>query len=126
MISDEQQRERVRKWVDALRSGRFTQAPYALRSGIDPDGRCCLGVACEVYREETSDGDWTTEDQVFVTRNSDAVDLLPTDVADWFGFDHMNPTVAKMGKVEVPATAANDDHEWSFDRIADELEELYL
>lgn len=33
------------KWVEALRSGRYSQTRGALR---DEDGYCCLGVLCDV------------------------------------------------------------------------------
>jgi hypothetical protein len=41
-LTDEQ-RENNRKWVDALRSGRYSQSQYELRNA---EGYCCLGV-CE-------------------------------------------------------------------------------
>lgn len=44
MITEEQ-RERVLKWIAALRSGEYNQSFRALR-GIT--GYCCLGVACEI------------------------------------------------------------------------------
>ena len=34
-----------RKWIRALRSGKYEQAYHALRRGT---GFCCLGVACDV------------------------------------------------------------------------------
>jgi hypothetical protein len=34
-----------KKWIEALRSGRFKQGRTALRTG---DKYCCLGVACEI------------------------------------------------------------------------------
>lgn len=67
----------VRDWLDALRSGDYTQATGAMRvetymdpydedddpSGYDEDGKrvghCCLGVACELARitlEESDSG----------------------------------------------------------------------
>ena len=38
-------RENIRKWVKALRSGKYQQARGVLYDG---DGYCCLGVACAV------------------------------------------------------------------------------
>jgi hypothetical protein len=34
-----------KKWINALRSGRFKQGNGCLRSG---EGHCCLGVLCEI------------------------------------------------------------------------------
>ena len=45
----------AKRWVAALRSGEFQQATGCLRYG---DGYCCLGVACELYRRETGEGEW--------------------------------------------------------------------
>lgn len=41
----EQQKENRKKWVEALRSGKFEQCVGALHNGV---GHCCLGVLCEV------------------------------------------------------------------------------
>lgn len=39
----------AKRWVATLRSGRFTQG----RRALNTNGQyCCLGVACELYREE--------------------------------------------------------------------------
>ncbi len=38
--------EIAKKWVSALRSGKFQQGPYNLR-GMD-DRFCCLGVLCQI------------------------------------------------------------------------------
>lgn len=35
------------KWVEALRSGKYTQARRTLRGATE--GFCCLGVLCDVY-----------------------------------------------------------------------------
>lgn len=45
-----QKRANIRKWVKALRSGKYKQGRRQLRSGTKKDGYsyCCLGVACEV------------------------------------------------------------------------------
>lgn len=37
-----------RKWVAALRSGKFQQGSCALYTGGKPPEFCCLGVACRV------------------------------------------------------------------------------
>jgi hypothetical protein len=45
----------VREWIKALRSGKYKQTFGFLcvpkESGTYPQGYCCLGVACEVYRK---------------------------------------------------------------------------
>jgi hypothetical protein len=51
MITEEQ-RERVLKWIAALRSGKYKQTIHTLKG---PSGYCCLGVACEISRLSTWD-----------------------------------------------------------------------
>jgi len=38
----------AQKWVDALRSGKYKQGRYQLNDGT---GLCCLGVGCEVAKD---------------------------------------------------------------------------
>jgi hypothetical protein len=42
--------ENTKKWVEALRSGKYKQTEHVLQ---DTNGYCCLGVACVVYEQET-------------------------------------------------------------------------
>jgi hypothetical protein len=44
-ITKKQQKENRKKWVAALRSGRYKQTKEMLR---DKTGYCCLGVACQL------------------------------------------------------------------------------
>ena len=44
------------KWAEALESGKYQQAKKKLR--IDENSFCCLGVLCELYREEKQLGKW--------------------------------------------------------------------
>lgn len=41
----------AKKWVKALRSGKYKQGKDRLRTG---DKFCCLGVACDLYKKETN------------------------------------------------------------------------
>lgn len=46
------------KWIEALRSGKYSQAPNVLRG---PQGHCCLGVLCDVVdpsRWKSDDDGW--------------------------------------------------------------------
>jgi hypothetical protein len=45
----EQQKEYRRRWVEALRSGKYRQGVGSLRIR---DTFCCLGVACDVFKDE--------------------------------------------------------------------------
>lgn len=61
-------------WIAALRSGDYKQAKRRLRIEHS-DGSasyCCLGVLCELYRQETGEGEWL----------DDLVNLPAQDAAD--------------------------------------------
>lgn len=57
MATKEEQEENVRKWIAALRSGKYDQGLGGLRS--DGDKFCCLGVLIEVLGME-----WTEEEML--------------------------------------------------------------
>lgn len=40
----------IRKWVEALRSGEYKQTIGELQNNV---GHCCLGVACEIFIQES-------------------------------------------------------------------------
>lgn len=47
-----------KKWVDALRSGKFKQG----KGNLKADNKfCCQGVACELFKDDVS-GKWTAPD----------------------------------------------------------------
>lgn len=116
-------RERVRLWVDALRSGRFEQAEGGLRQGKQ---FCCLGVACEVAREEGLDLHVQHEGGNGWSYNGE-VSTLPIEVVDWLGMRSANPWISiDPGGNRIAATVANDMKHWTFAEIADGLENMYL
>ena len=45
--------EVYRLWIDALRSGKYRQAQYRLKSD---EGYCCLGVLCDLARVDGGPG----------------------------------------------------------------------
>lgn len=129
-------RDHVRLWVDALRSGLYEQARGKLSDG---DGYCCLGVACEVamangvelrkVRSIEDDGVWVSYDE--------ANSMLPQSVAKWLGLgaccptfehstcDRLADTVYVLdGATSV--TVLNDRMKLDFNRIADALEKDHL
>lgn len=122
-------RENIRKWVDALRSGDYRQGRGALRSGYEPEtSYCCLGVACDV----SDVGGWSgnvyrTTDEY--GHSSSASSVLPYEVADWLDIgtrDRSNPDLVDIAGDLIDAIAANDSLGWTFDDIADALERTYL
>lgn len=52
-----------RRWIKALRSGRYKQGKHVLRRG---EKHCCLGVGCRIFRlrgSVTIGGKWRYEDE---------------------------------------------------------------
>ena len=112
-------RENIRKWVDALRSGEFKQARKALRTS---DGFCCLGVACEVYRRETGRGAWVAlapdekNMMTFFGHSGVSSDSeLTGDVAEWL----FNDKYLLLPDATNPEWAEADDEarEWTPERM---------
>jgi hypothetical protein len=132
-------RERVKLWVDALRSGEFEQGYSLLRTS---EGRyCCLGVACEVARRNGLELDsWKDEDGDVAYGERHGSDWstmqLPGKVADWYGFvddagnSVVDPPLATCTDGDLDdayvATFVNDSMGANFSRIADLVEQIYL
>lgn len=93
--------ERVGLLANALRSGEFLQGIGRLRR----EGcHCAEGVACEVYRRETGDGEWQrspggggdwylTPDGIVANRAA-----TPARVRDWYGFEGPGVVVRLDGR----------------------------
>lgn len=112
----------IRKWVNALRSGKYHQTRGNLQ---DEDGYCCLGVACRVFAtgelKETTEGfiegshPWHQEN-----------------VPDWLkdinnDFMHITGRLLTVFNDGSPlANAPEADGRYTFDEIADLLEAVYI
>lgn len=109
-------------WVEALKSGRYSQARNTLRRG---DSFCCLGVLCDLYLNHSKDtnSEWNFHyslDAYFVERDSEKKDgeFLPECVQEWAGIDVSNPAVKPIGCDDpVPLSALNDEG-YDFPEIA--------
>jgi hypothetical protein len=115
-------KDNMRKWVKALRSGEYRQGAEAL-ARVEPDGvlsYCCLGVACEAA---IKDG---LELRSYVSESGQksfdgCLSYLPVLVQEWLGVDDPNPWLG-----ECRAAPMNDNLRWNFDQIADAIEATYL
>jgi hypothetical protein len=112
----EEQREHRKLWVEALRSGKYTQGTGAL---LNEGNYCCLGVACDISEL----GRWDDDDYVVPAPSQEdgvyrACDVLPPAVQQWLGLSDNGGAM--------PARPAlfqeNDDHGKSFAEIADIIE----
>lgn len=121
-------KENMRAWIAALRSGEYRQGKYAL-AAREPDGTtryCCLGVACEISGVVEPDN---PADHL-VHYNGNAT-TLPPKVQDWLGVDYGDVEVIGSSfwydtQDLVKVSILNDNREFSFDQIADALERTYL
>lgn len=128
----EVQRERVGLLVAKLRSGAFRRGTGRLRrKDRGPDRFCCLGVACEVFREETGEGEWLDNGGgdrtsiLFHVNGREEWGVLTGAVAAWFGFPLQNPEVGMARGPAKPLAHLNDGG-YSHKRIADLIERTYL
>lgn len=104
-------RRRIRRWVRALRSGKYRQGPGWLCVG---DAFCCLGVACDI----SGLGRWGrgVRGMPYVTQDGEDICFMPSPVQDWFGLDYRY----------CEFLAGLNDCGRSFDEIADVIEHDYL
>lgn len=96
----------VKKWVKALRSGKFKQCREKL---FDGKGYCCLGIVCVLAGMKPKK---KGNSFYFGKERS----YLPRTAERWLGVEH-NPTIGYR-----LATTLNDENRHSFSKIADEIE----
>ena len=104
--------------INALRSGEYKQAQGVLKQN---DRFCCLGVACDVYRKITGEGEWKVFQheyyEGFILDNEREPGILPRKVADFFGFIHRD------GRLNEENSLAHlNDIGCTFDYIANVIE----
>lgn len=109
--------ERVKLWIDALRSGEYTQIKSQL--GRDGEGYCCLGVACEVAIQNGLDIERVVQSNGTIDFDGERGELTDT-VAEWYGFDGNGVELE-----DTTAISLNDDDEYTFVQIADKVERVY-
>lgn len=111
-----------KQWVNALRSGQYTQASGNLRSNL---GHCCLGVLCDLYAKEMGK-EWEchqTADKNSFPHYSfqNETSFLPVSVIEWAGLSRPSPTV-KISEAWEELAYLNDQPV-SFEEIANLIEE---
>lgn len=86
------------KWIDALRSGEYTQTQGSLRK---ENGYCCLGVLCDLYTKE-HDLKWDSRYSSFLERTvyelEEHQSLPPRSVLTWAGLNQQDPYVKYVDK----------------------------
>lgn len=119
--------DNAKKWVAALRSGKYSQTKSYLHALEDnevdvPAGYCCLGVACDLYQDEVGNLETTIEDEGWVRYNASGAHL-PIEVVDWLGLtdSHGNFVNFEEDKVWSSLVSMNDNG-CTFAEIADKIE----
>ena len=124
----------VKKWVKALRSGEYEQGEANLCKEDEISGDydyCCLGVACDVLVE----GDWIQHKEWSVWSIDPHEEFVMPATDDKHGWGQTETTsfpslkiLKKMGLDVAYAQelAELNDKGWSFDRIANKIEQDLL
>lgn len=101
----------VRKWVKALRSGKYKQTQSELQDG---DSYCCLGVVCLLAGMKSR----AKDNRLYFGKQAD---YLPKTAQRWLGVGDMDPKIGKFS-----ASFLNDEDSLQFDEIADLVEKNWL
>ena len=99
-----------RKWIEALRSGKYRQTTGTLR---DRDGFCCLGVLCDI----SGTGEWVQDDGSW--RYQGYTDVLPKPVQQLVG---LRTNFGRINGSQGHNLSEMNDIEYSFASIADVIE----
>ena len=109
-------------WLNALRSDEFEQGTGVLRD--DDNHYCCLGVLCELYSRHSGEvATWTKDNSWGQYNFLDEGETLPKEVRDWAGIESFSGDVFVEEKDT--CLALLNDAGYSFDEIADIIEEQY-
>lgn len=115
-----------RRWVEALLSGKYTKIKKKLRN--NKNGRCCLGVACDVAIEMFPDRFYWEDGNIVDTKAWGIIKqdtVLPSGllriVSSTNHYAH-NPSV-NVDKTEITLAELNDEKDWSLEQIAAVIQE---
>jgi hypothetical protein len=109
----------MKKWVSALRSGKYKQGTGRLRDSDDQF--CCLGVLCDLHRRETGRGRWR-KGTYFCADGCNFAEA-PDAVVAWAGLNGRDPILPET--FENQSLAALNDAHMPFADIADHIEDVW-
>ncbi len=102
----------VRKWIKALRSGDYNQARYCLRS-FDND-YCVIGVLCDLHRKEHGQiSDWKPQYDYYIYKE---FAIVPDVIKEWLGVNWVHLHLDRLVHL-------NDDMRKSFAQLATYIED---
>jgi hypothetical protein len=134
-VSMDINQDAIRKWIEALRSGKYKQTRGRLADRI---GFCCLGVACEVAIENgVKLTKKTGEDERATIEYEGCCSELPDEVTEWFGlcsegaYEELpahatDPPLPTEDHPDYSASQWNDQEMADFATIANLIEATYL
>ncbi len=105
------------RWVEALRSGNYEQGRYNLRH---QNQFCCLGVLCDVVKDEVGCNWLPAQDDFSGYRFDEADEILPVVVAEYADLQLSPRLKTSQGVVEI--ANLNDSAEYSGVQVADLME----
>jgi hypothetical protein len=108
------------RWIDALISGEYEQTEDVLKDDV---GFCCLGVLCDIVKDEVG-GRWEEQEDgivKFILPFETAFSVLPEAVVGYAELDGDNPSVNFDG-ANLTLAELNDER-MSFGQIAAIIEE---
>lgn len=137
-------KELVKQWVEALRSGKYKQGRKALKNRDNEF--CCLGVLCDISREHFVGLDWDIEEEAEPSTSAiyciaGTIGVLPESILNYVGKETLedkkvvissaNAKISDLVKkyLKLPhtyLTELNDVYKLSFEQIADIIEEEFL
>lgn len=114
------------RWLTALRSGEYPQITGVLHND---EGFCCLGVLSELAHKDGVVTRTRTNDDYYAYGSEKAAGVLPAEVINWAGLEEPVPVVLLTlrqdagDEVVYGLADLNDGEGWTFDEIADVIEE---
>jgi len=118
-------KEIAKKWVQALRSGKYKQGREVLhRKENGKDTYCCLGVLCDLYQQDrrSKKKKGLAVDNKYDTITYDGFDtVLPCVVLKWAGMETANGML-NYEDMDANLVYLNDEKRSSFKTIANVIE----
>lgn len=91
----------LKKWVRALRSGRYKQGKHSLKIINGIPRYCCLGVLCDLHAKAKGRR-WVKNEYL------GAENILPGEVVIWAGLGRANPKLVEGLDGDGTAAGIND------------------
>ena len=107
----------AKKWVEALKSGKYTQARGLLHNRSREF--CCLGVACDLYAREKGLS-WFEDCELYFVGLTESGGILPNTVRDWLGLNSGDGGF--NGETGLNFLSVMNDNGSTFDEIAKLIE----